>query len=236
MLQPIADFFGYFARYHNKMLTMVLEHLQIVSTVLVISIIISVPLSLVLYHSHTLSTIVLAVLGALYAIPSLALFAILIPLCGLGKPTAVTVLVIYIEFILVRNILAGFTSVDPSLLEAGRGMGLSAAQLFFKVQLPLAMPVLLGGLRLAVISTIGMATIAASIGAGGLGTLLFDGLRMNFPLKIVWGTVLASTLSLIANKILLFFEKRALRKTHGESSPAKNGPTADRELADLPGA
>lgn len=219
MAQAAADFFSYFARYYDKMLTMVLEHLQIVSMVLIISVAVAVPLSLLLYHFRTLSTVVMAVLGALYAIPSLAFFAILIPLCGLGKPTAVTVLVVYIQFILVRNILAGFRSVDPAVLEAGRGMGLSGIQLFFKVQLPLAMPALLGGLRLAVISTIGMATIAASIGAGGLGTLLFDGLRMNYPVKIVWGTVLASALSLIAKKILLLFENRALKKTRGEAAP-----------------
>ncbi|WP_218918447.1 ABC transporter permease [Paenibacillus durus] len=168
MLQSIADFLAYFTKYGDKMLAMTLEHLQIVTLVLLISIIIAVPLSLALYRSHKLSTIVLAVLGALYAIPSLAFFAILIPLLGLGIPTAVTVLVVYTQFILVRNILAGFRSVDPFMLEAGRGMGLSASQLFFKVQLPLVMPALLGGLRLAVISSIGMATIAAMIGAGGL--------------------------------------------------------------------
>lgn len=216
MLKLIFDFFHYFATYHNKMLTMIVQHLEIVTMVLAISILIAVPLGLLLYHSHTLSTIVLAILGALYAIPSLAFFAILIPLCGLGKPTAITVLVVYVQFILVRNILAGFKSVDASILEAGRGMGLSKVQLFFKIQLPLAMPVLLGGLRLAVISTIGMATIAASIGAGGLGILLFDGLRMNYPMKIIWGTVLASGLSMIANSILLIFEKRALKKSRGE--------------------
>jgi len=229
MLQSIADFLAYFAKYHDKMLAMTLEHLQIVATVLLISIVIAVPLSLALYHSHKLSTIVLAILGALYAIPSLAFFAILIPLSGLGMPTAVIVLVVYSQFILVRNILAGFKSVDASLLEAGRGMGLSAAQLFFRVQLPLAMPALLGGLRLAVISTIGMATIAATIGAGGLGTLLFDGLRMNFPMKIVWGTVLASALSLIANWILSFFEKRALKRARGEL----HLPKTDRQPKNL---
>ncbi|QWU17604.1 osmoprotectant transport system permease protein [Paenibacillus sophorae] len=223
MLQSIADFLAYFAKYGDKMLEMTLQHLQIVTLVLLISILIAMPLSLALYRSHKLSTIVLAVLGALYAIPSLAFFAILIPLLGLGIPTAVTVLVVYTQFILVRNILAGFKSVDPFLLEAGRGMGLSASQLFFKVQLPLAMPALLGGLRLAVISSIGMATIAAMIGAGGLGTLLFDGLRMNFAYKIVWGTILASALSLIANRILLFFEKRAMKRARGELHLPKTG-------------
>ncbi|MDF2910950.1 MAG: Proline/glycine betaine ABC-type transport system, permease component [Sporolactobacillus laevolacticus] len=216
----IVDFFNYFGEYHDDLLIMVAQHLQIVLTVLAISIIIAVPLSLVLYQSQLLSSIVLAILGALYAIPSLAFFAILIPICGLGMPTAVTVLVVYVQFILVRNTLAGFKSVDASILEAGRGMGLSKLQLFIKVQLPLALPSLLGGLRLAVIATMGMTTIAASIGAGGLGTLLFDGLRMDYAVKIVWGTVLAFLLSWAANRILLIFERRSLKKSRGELKPA----------------
>ena len=95
-------------------------------------------------------------------------------------------------------------------------MGLNLVQLFKNIQLPLAMPIILGGIRIAVISTIGIATIASVVNAGGLGVILFDGLRMNYPTKILWGTIMSIALALIANKILLLMEKKSTKKATGE--------------------
>jgi osmoprotectant transport system permease protein len=124
--------------------------------------------------------------------------------------------VAYSQLILVRNVLAGFQSVDPAVLEAGRGMGLNPFQLFWKIQLPLALPVILGGIRIASISVIGIATVGAWVNAGGLGVILFEGLYQNSIPKIVWGTAFVSGLAIVVNQLLMRLERRSLLKARGE--------------------
>ena len=168
---------------------------------------IAIPVSLLILRSKVLSTIVLSSLGVIYSIPSLALFALLIPILGLGKGTAIFVLVIYNQYILVRNIFAAFQAIDPAIIEAGIGMGFNSFELFLKIQLPLALPIILGGVRIATITTIGIATIASVINAGGLGVILFDGLRMNYLPKILWGTIMAAGLALVCKSNIVIFRK-----------------------------
>ena len=207
----------YLLNNHDEMLTLLLQHLQIVLLSISISLLIAIPVSLFILRSKVLSVVVLSSLGVIYSVPSLALFALLIPILGLGKGTAIFVLVIYNQYILVRNIFAAFQSIDPSIIEAGRGMGFNSFQLFLKIQLPLALPIIIGGLRIATITTIGIATIASVINAGGLGVILFDGLRMDYLPKILWGTIMAAGLAIGANQILLYFEKSASFKANGRS-------------------
>lgn len=206
----------YLLKYYPQMLTLLVEHLQIVVVSVVISLVLAIPIGILIARSKYVSTAVLSFFGVVYSIPSLALFSLFIPLFGLGKVTAIVVLVIYNQFILVRNTLTGFQSIDAGIIEAAKGMGLSALQLFFKIELPLAMPIILGGIRIATVSTIGIATIAAVIHAGGLGVLLFDGLRMNYLPKILWGTIMSSLLAYSANQTLLLIEKKATIKARGE--------------------
>jgi len=197
---------------YSDMLTLLSQHIYLVLVSIAISLVIAIPIVLIIFRSKILSAIVLSLFGVLYSIPSLAMFAFLIPVLGLGEQTAIVVLIIYNQYILVRNILVAFQSIDPSIIEAARGMGLSPFQLFVSIQMPLALPIILGGTRIAVVSTIGVATIAAVVNAGGLGVMLFDGLRMNYLTKILWGTILSAGLSLITNQILLFLEKIASKK------------------------
>lgn len=211
----------YLLKYYEQMSILLLEHLYIVFLSMMISLLIAIPIGLMTARSKWLSTMVLSSLGAVYSIPSLALFSFLLPVFGLGKMTAIVVLVIYNQYILVRNTLTGFQSIDASIIEAGCGMGLSTRQMFFKIQLPLALPIILGGIRIATVSTIGIATIAAVINAGGLGVILFDGLRMNYLPKILWGTILSSALAYLSNQILLSFETKAILKARGEYSKKK---------------
>ncbi len=207
----------YLLNNHDEMLNLMLQHLQIVSLSISISLVIAIPVSLFILRSKLLSMVVLSSLGVIYSVPSLALFALLIPILGLGKGTAIFVLVIYNQYILVRNIFAAFQSIDPSIIEAGRGMGFNSFMLFLKIQLPLALPIILGGVRIATITTIGIATIASVINAGGLGVILFDGLRMDYLPKILWGTIMSAGLALGANQILLYLEKLASFKANGKS-------------------
>ena len=136
------------------------------------------------------------------------MFALLIPLTGLGRTTAVTVLVVYNQYLLLRNFLAGLDSVDESIVEAAVGMGMAPMQLLFKIKLPLAKKAIVAGIRIALVATVSIATIAASINAGGLGTILFDGLRtMNYA-KIVWGSVLSALLAILIDVLLRLLEKK----------------------------
>jgi osmoprotectant transport system permease protein len=152
--------------------------------------------------------------GAVYAIPSLALFAILIPFLGIGMKTAITVLVFYNQFPLIRNFLAGFNAIDPALIEAALGMGMTETRMLLRIKLPLAFPVIMAGIRLSIISTIGIATIAAVINAGGLGVILFDGLRTLNAVKILWGTLLSGGLAVAANALMMWLERLAAAKLH----------------------
>ena len=141
-------------------------------------------------------------LGAVYTIPSLALLALLIPSLGLGRDPALVALAAYAQLALVRNFSAGLRGVDPQILEAASGVGMSGRQAFLTVRLPLALPVLISGLRIATVSTISLATVTAWINAGGLGTLLFDGISRDNPSMILAGTVAITALALSAD--LLF--------------------------------
>ena len=146
--------------------------------------------------------------SVLYSVPSLALFALLIPVTGLGKTTAEIVLVAYNQYLLLRNFITGLYQVDPAVIEAAEGMGMKRLQVLWRIRLPLSKKAFFTGIQLAVVSTIGIATIAAMINAGGLGTILFDGLRTLNIYKIIAGSVLSAGLALIINGVFQSVEKR----------------------------
>lgn len=142
----------------------------------------------------------------LYSVPSFAFFALLLPLSGLGMRTAIIVLTIYCEYILLRSFITGIQEVDPTMVEVARGMGMTNRQTFFKVQLPLATPAIFSGIQVALASTMSIATIATTINAGGLGELLFEGLQTQKAVPILWGTVLTIVLTLLGAGILKLIE------------------------------
>jgi len=199
----------YWADYHSKILTCFGQHLLITALVLVASVLLAAVLTIVLLPHRRASQLVVNLLGALYSIPSLALFALMIPLLGLGLGPALVVLVLYNQFLLVRNFVDGFNQVDPALVEAATGLGMTPLQVLTQVRFPLAFPVLAAGLRLALISTIGITTIAAVVGAGGVGTILFEGLQSQDPVKLIWGTLLVGGLAVAANVAMGALERRS---------------------------
>ncbi len=151
---------------------------------------------------------VMAASATLYAIPSLALFAILIPLVGLGRVPAVIGLVSYSLLILIRNVATGLREVPADVVDAARGMGLGPWQVLVRIELPLAMPIIVAGLRIATVTVIGIATVAAYINAGGLGTLIFNGIQQAFPAKIAVGGGVASAMAITADVALAGVERR----------------------------
>ena len=147
--------------------------------------------------------------GILYAIPSLAMFSILISVPGIviGPTPVIIALVAYSLLILIRNVVTGIDAVPAETIDAARGMGLTDRQILFGVELPLALPVIVAGIRIATVTIIGIATIGAYISGGGLGKLIFDGIGRNFPTMIITGAVLATLLAILADVLLLMLER-----------------------------
>ena len=198
----------YAINYPDKLWIPLLEHFQMVVITLIISLLLAFVLTMMSIYSDTLSKTFIYLFSIIYSIPSLALFALLIPVTGLGQTTAIIVLIIYNQYLLLRNFIAGLNEVDTAIVEAATGIGMSKLQLFFKIKLPLSKKAIFTGIRLAVVSTIGIATIAAFINAGGLGSILNDGLRTMNTVKILWGSLLAAGLAIGVNALLRKLEQR----------------------------
>jgi osmoprotectant transport system permease protein len=146
--------------------------------------------------------------GVLYTIPTLALFALLIPFMGLGTPPAITALVLYSLLILVRNIAIGLREVPTELIEAADGMGYGKGRRLLRIELPLALPVIVAGIRITAVTQIAVATVAAYISAGGLGDIIFQGITQDFGEKILAGAVLVSLLAVAVDEGLKHVERR----------------------------
>lgn len=198
----------YFMDHPDRILTPLAEHVELVLVTLVVSVILAAILTVLSIRVSSLRRTLIHLFSIVYSIPSLALFALLIPLTGLGKGSATIVLVLYNQYILLENFLTGLFEVDPYICQAAQGMGMTDMQILTKVRLPLAKQALFAGLRLAVVSTIGIGTIASAINAGGLGDLLFDGLRTMNLNKIGWGCVLSGGLAIVVNAVLKQIEKK----------------------------
>ncbi len=198
----------YFVKYYDKLIFALIEHIQIVVISMFFSLLLGILLTLICVYCKGLTKFLLNVASIIYSIPSLALFALMIPLTGLGMTTAIIVLVAYNQYILLRNFLTGLNEVDSAVVDAAVGMGMTKMQTLVNIQVPLAKKSIFSAIRLAIVSTIGIATIAACINAGGLGTILFDGLRTMNINKIIWGSILSAGLAIFANWGLNLVEKR----------------------------
>lgn len=200
------------------MLLLLGQQLWLTFAALALASVIALPLGVLAARKPALRGPLLGFLGILYTIPSLALFVLLIPLMGLGFLPALVALVAYAQIILVRNVAVGLLGVDAAALEAARGMGMTAWQRFWRVELPLAAPVILAGARVAVLTTVSVSTLAAFINAGGLGTLLFMGVSQGNADKIIAGAFGVSVLALGANVLLRALEAKAGRAARGNGA------------------
>ncbi|MCC7024441.1 MAG: ABC transporter permease [Thermomicrobiales bacterium] len=204
----------------DRVQELTIQHLTLAGTAILIALVFAIPLGVLAARNPRLSTPLLGLLGAIYTIPSLAFLALLIPSLGIGRKPAVVVLAAYAQIFLVRNIVTGLRGVDPATLEAATGLGMTRWQQFARVRWPLALPVIIAGLRTASVTTISLATVAAWIGAGGLGTLLFEGIARDDPDRILAGTIAITALALVVDALLRFIESmtaigRARRAARG---------------------
>lgn len=194
------------------------EHLFMTLIALGLALLLAFPLGILVNRNRRLEGPILSVLNLLYTIPSLSLLVLLItiPFIGLGLDNAVIVLVIYAQVILVRNIVVGLKGVDPGVIEAAQGMGMSGWQRLTQIELPLALPVIIAGIRIAAVTIIGIGTVAGLVNAGGFGRLLFDGISRNYPDMIVAGAFGAAVLAGLANVGLRIVERRVALAVRGE--------------------
>ena len=195
----------------SEVLLLTFEHLQIVAISILIAAAVGLPLGILMTRRPSMSRPILAIANILQTIPSLALFGFLIPLPfigGIGSRTAIVALVLYSLLPIIRNTFTGISGVDPAIREAGRAMGMTDSQLLWKVEIPLALGVIFAGIRVATVIAVGVATIAAAVGAGGLGMFIFRGVSMVDTRVILAGAIPAAALALIADFGLGAVQKR----------------------------
>ena len=200
---------------YDRLFTALVEHVTLVGIAMLLSLAIAMPLGILSARRPLAYATVMAVTGVLYTVPALALFALLIPIMGLGTAPAVTALVLYSLLILVRNVATGLREIPHEILEAADGMGYGAWQRLARIELPLALPVIVAGVRITLVTQISVATIAAYISAGGLGDIIFQGITQDFGEKVVAGAVVTSLLAVAADEGLRLVERR-LRAAQSE--------------------
>jgi osmoprotectant transport system permease protein len=203
--------FQFIAQNHTEVLDATLEHLWMVLASTFLAVLIGIPLGILISRRPGWNKPVLGSANVIQTIPSLALFGFLLPVPWIGSRSerlAILALTLYALLPLIRNTYAGIKGVDPAVVEAGRGMGMTDRQLLFRVELPLALGVIIAGVRVATVISVGLATIAAAIGAGGLGEYIFRGLAMVNNQLILAGAIPAALLALLADVSLGLLERR----------------------------
>lgn len=184
------------------------EHVSLTGRAVVIAALVALPLAVAAYWFRPLAGPILAFSGVLYTIPSLALFAFIAPYFGIGTTTVLIALVLYALLLIVRNAIAGFQQVPPEVVEAAEGMGYGRLARLFRIELPLALPGILTGLRLATVSTVALVTVGVLVGHGGVGQLIFGGFYNNFyRAQILTGTILCVALALVLDLLLASLDR-----------------------------
>jgi osmoprotectant transport system permease protein len=202
----------FMAQQSDKLLTQTLQHIGLTFISLIIAALIGLPLGIIIAQKRKLSGSVLGIAGVLQTIPSIALLGFMIPLLGIGAKPAIVALLLYALLPIIRNTYTGITGVDASVKEAAMAMGMSKWQVLFKVELPLAMPVILAGIRTATVINVGVATLASYIAAGGLGEFIFGGISLNNTNMILAGAIPAALLAIVFDFFLSQLQHLDIKK------------------------
>lgn len=198
--------------YGGELIDKTLEHFFISIVSLAIGIFIAVPIGILLAKKKKLSNAILTTAGVLQTVPTLALLALMIPIFGVGKTPAIIALSIYILLPILNNTILGVQNIDSDVKEAGKSMGMTNFQVMKSIDLALALPMIISGIRLSSVYVISWATLASYIGAGGLGDFVFNGLNLYDPMMIFAGAILVTFIALVTDYLLTLFEKRTIPK------------------------
>lgn len=188
------------------------EHLYLAGVAVLLACAVGIPVGFLITNNKRVASIVVGIANTIQTIPSLALFAFAISVFGIGADNAIFALFLYALLPIIKNTLIGIRNVSPTMIEAARGMGMSRAQIMFQVEVPLAISVIMGGVRIATVTAIGIATIATLIGAGGLGQLIYQGIGMMNYEMIFAGAICSAALALLADFLLGLVEKKLTSK------------------------
>lgn len=203
---------AFFQEYGGQLISKTIEHFYISIIALLIAIVVAVPLGILLSKTTRTANVVLTIAGVLQTIPTLAVLAIMIPIFGVGKTPAIVALFIYVLLPILNNTVLGVKNIDKNVIQAGQSMGMTKMQLMKDVELPLALPLIISGIRLSSVYVISWATLASYVGAGGLGDLVFNGLSLYQPPMIISAAILVTLLALIVDFLLSLVEKWAVPK------------------------
>jgi osmoprotectant transport system permease protein len=202
------SYLNYFEKNLNLIFKLTLEHILITVIAVSISTVIGVVIGILITRCRKAAGPVIGVAGVIYTIPSLALFGMLIPFIGIGLKPALIALILYSQLALIRNTFVGIVNIDAAVREAGKGMGMNSWQFLRMVELPMALPVIMAGIRTAAVMNIGTATIAAYIGAGGLGWLIFRGIASVHTEQIIAGALPVTLLAIGVDTLFVLLERR----------------------------
>ncbi|HEY0609011.1 MAG TPA: ABC transporter permease/substrate-binding protein, partial [Chitinophaga sp.] len=211
-MEPQQSFIDFLQQQSGKLLEQTLQHIGLTFISLLIAVLIGLPLGILITRKKKLAGLILGVAGILQTIPSIALLGFMIPLLGIGAKPAIVALFLYALLPIIRNTYTGINEVNPSVTDAANGMGMSRKQLLYRIQLPLAMPVILAGIRTATVINVGVATLAAYIAAGGLGEFIFGGIALNNANMIMAGAIPAALLAILFDGLLSLLQRVQLRK------------------------
>ena len=197
---------AFLQEYGSQLLSKAVEHFYISMFALLLAIVVAVPLGILLSKTQRTANVVLTVAGVLQTIPTLAVLAIMIPIFGVGKTPAIVALFIYVLLPILNNTVLGVKNIDKNVIQAGQSMGMTKFQLMKDVEMPLALPLIISGIRLSSVYVISWATLASYVGAGGLGDLVFNGLNLYQPPMIISAAIVVTLLALVIDFILSLVE------------------------------
>jgi len=198
----------FMATHMDQFLRLTLRHLEIVAISVSIAVVIGILIGIYMTYNKYLAQVMLALAGIIITIPGIAMLGMLIPLLGIGMVPSITALVFYGQLPILRNTYTGITGVDKAILEAGRGMGMTEGQLMWRVKLPLALPVIIAGVRTSIVMNVGLAALAAAIGAGGLGKYIFQGIARTYNPMVLAGAIGVSVIAIVLDLVLQRVENR----------------------------
>lgn len=203
---------AFLQEYGSQLLSKAVEHFYISMFALLLAIVVAVPLGILLSKTQRIANVVLTVAGVLQTIPTLAVLAIMIPIFGVGKTPAIVALFIYVLLPILNNTVLGVKNIDKNVIQAGQSMGMTKFQLMKDVEMPLALPLIISGIRLSSVYVISWATLASYVGAGGLGDIVFNGLNLYQPPMIISAAIVVTLLALVIDFILSLVEKWVVPK------------------------
>ena len=231
----MSDLFKYMAENSSEIFRLLIEHIELTAVAVGIAILIGVPLGIFISYVKGMSKPIIGVANVVQAVPSMAMLGLAIPLLGIGVLPAVFMVTLYSLLPIIKNTYTGIASIDPEMVEAAKGIGLTRGQVLRKVKIPMALPVIMAGVRISAVTAVGLMTMAAFIGAGGLGYMVFSGIRTANNLQILAGAIPACILALLVDFLMGLVEKLvtpiSLQPAYMEAkAKAKKGRTRQKAI------